>query len=420
MKSLFSTARSRQLRKTEEGQTLVLGSVALVVLVLMAAIGVDAGYVYYQKQQMQKAADAGALAAAAALGYQGNYVEAARHDTSANGFTHGIDGMTVTVNNPPLTEGDPFYGDSNYVEVIVAQARPTFFMKIADLYSVNVRSRAVATSVGDASGCIYCLDPNSSGTLLVDGNVNLTASCSIYVNSSSPTALVKNGASGSVVVNAAGYGIGVRGGYSGTGFQPTPVTGIPWFSDPLAGVPAPSYSSCNYTNTDITSGTLPQGTYCGGIKIHGNGAVIFSGGLYILLGGGLTVTGTHALIGNGVTFYNTGDNSSASHHYAPIKLTGAAGTNLSAPTTGPLAGILFFQDRSITDHASTSTLDTSVGTYVGALYFPTTSLKFSGSSVIGTSTILVAWQLEFNGNTTLNANGLSDTGSPIKSPVLVE
>ena len=49
----------------------MLTSLALVVLALMAGLGVDVGYLRYQKQQMQKAADAGAIAGAAALIYGG-------------------------------------------------------------------------------------------------------------------------------------------------------------------------------------------------------------------------------------------------------------------------------------------------------------------------------------------------------------
>lgn len=54
--------------------------------------------------------------------------------------------------------------------------------------------------------------------------------------------------------------------------------------------------------------------------------------------GGAQVTGT------GVTFYNTGDKS---HRYAPIQIDGHSKVTLSAPVSGPLAGVLFFQDRAI-------------------------------------------------------------------------
>ena len=45
----------------------MLAALGMVVLMMMAGLGVDVGYLKYQKQQMQKAADAGALAGATAL-----------------------------------------------------------------------------------------------------------------------------------------------------------------------------------------------------------------------------------------------------------------------------------------------------------------------------------------------------------------
>src|ERR1039457_7519952 len=83
----FATPQLRQLRIADEGQALVLTALALVVLMLMAGLGVDVGFLRYQKQQMQKAADAGAIAGASALIYNGKYKAAAQADSAANGFT---------------------------------------------------------------------------------------------------------------------------------------------------------------------------------------------------------------------------------------------------------------------------------------------------------------------------------------------
>ncbi len=117
--------------RSDEGQALVLTALALVVLMMMAGLGVDVGYLRYQKQQMQKAADAGAIAGASALIYNGNWNAAALSDTAANGFINGQDGIVVTVSSPPADP--PFSGAPNagsYVEVVVSQPQPTFFMRV--------------------------------------------------------------------------------------------------------------------------------------------------------------------------------------------------------------------------------------------------------------------------------------------------
>jgi len=435
VKSLLLAVRlsfTRQLNRFgrgEEGQALVLTALGLLVLLLMAGLGVDVGYLRYQKQQMQKAADAGALAGASAMIYAGSnspsITTAAQADAAANGYLNGSDGISVQVNVPPQTPGDPFQGKDNYVEVIVAQARPTFFMRVGGFDNVNVRSRAIASSVGSSDGCIYALDPTDKRTFLVNGNVTINSNCGILVNSSNSDALDKNGASGTVDASS----IGVVGNYQGYGFNPTPVTGIAPFTDPLATVQAPSDypTTCDPAHTNVIINTnsktqppLQAGTYCGGITIAGNANVTFDAGTYVLLGGGLTVTGGATVTGGGVTFYNT--QSLPTYPYAPIKVAGSSSTTLTAPSAGPLAGILFFQDRSITDQ-KLNTIDGSNGAiYTGVLYFPTTPLRYTGTPVNNAYEIIIAWTLEFNGNTTITNHytTLPNGASPIQSAVLVE
>ncbi|HKD83305.1 MAG TPA: pilus assembly protein TadG-related protein [Terriglobales bacterium] len=434
MKSLFLAVRlslTRQLNqfgRGEEGQALVLTALGLLVLLLMAGLGVDVGYLRYQKQQMQKAADAGAIAGASAMIYDGssspNITTAAQADAAANGYTNGTNGISVQVNVPPQTPGDPFQGKDNYVEVIVAQTRPTFFMRVGGFDNVYVRSRAIASSVGSSDGCIYALDPVDKKTFLINGNVGISSNCGILVNSSDGDALHKNGVSGTVDASS----IGVVGGYSGSGFNPTPVAGIAPFTDPLASVQAPTDypTTCDSAHTNVVINNnnnlqnLTQGTYCGGITIGGNANVTFGAGTYVLLGGGLTVTGGATITGGGVTFYNTGN---STYPYAPIKVAGSSSTTLTAPSAGPLAGILFFQDRSITDHTLLNTINGSNGAiYTGVLYFPTTPLRYTGTPVNNAYEIIIAWTLEFNGNTTITNHytTLPNGASPIQSAVLVE
>jgi len=121
------------LGKDEAGQALVLVALGLMMLLMMAALGVDVGYLHYQRQQMQKAADAAAIAGATALSYNGNFAVAAQNDAAANGFANGSNGVSVAVHNPPQTFGDPFLGNGHYVEVIITKRQPTFFMNIANL-----------------------------------------------------------------------------------------------------------------------------------------------------------------------------------------------------------------------------------------------------------------------------------------------
>ncbi len=406
----------------------------LVVLVLMAGVGIDVGFLHYEKQQMQKAADAAALAGAATLIYSGQgqpVTIAARNDASANGFANGVNNVTVTVNNPPLS--GIHAGNANYVEVYVAKPISTFFMKVASGFSfVNVRSRSVASAIGSASGCIYTLDPVDGQTLVVDSGVRVATGCGIRVASSNNSALVNQGVLTTTAKNTPPLIlVGIVGEYSGSGtYSPTaPVTGIANFLDPLALVPAPTFDRNNCsggTNFTISSGHIPQGNYCNGITITGSGTVTFdTGGTYILLGGGLTATGYPQLNGTNVLFYNTYGN--PPYSYGDINLTAASGSTLSAPTTGPQAGILFFQDRTVSPVGTGSSFDASAGaSFNGALYFSnpnqttTHPLTYKGPPAnIASNTIIVAWALEFKGNAP-NFQGytqLPGFGGSLRSPI---
>jgi hypothetical protein len=413
----------KKLTGKEDGQALVLTCIALLVLMGMAGIGVDVGYLKYQRQQMQKAADAGALAAATVMTYSADDTlirKAALNDSAANGFIDGSNNIAITVNHPP--QSGPFSGNSAYVEVYVAQPRPNFFLQAFGYRTTNVRARAVGSSTADASGCIYVLDPTSSKTFLVDGNVSVSTTCGIVVDSSSNHALHKNGVSGVVDASGSGNGIGVVGGYSGTGFTPTPVTGISPVTDPFAGLAAPSTSGTCMTYTN--QNPIPPGKWCGGISLSGSGTITFSGGTYILYGGGLKVTGSPTLIGNGVMFYNTGTKNGA-FQYQPISIAGSATSVLSASLdpSNPYAGILFFQDR---NYQSSKNVDSSHvsgsngASFIGAMYFPGTPLVYSGTPGLASSTVIVAWQLEFSGDTTINNDFLNNGLSPLKSASIAE
>jgi Flp pilus assembly protein TadG len=109
--------------KPEKGQAIVVMAFALVGLLAFMALAVDVGFLRYEKRLLQTAADAAAIAGAAELSY-GDVTSAAKADSAANGFTNGSSGVTVTVNNPPLS--GPHVSDSNYVEAIVSRTAPTY------------------------------------------------------------------------------------------------------------------------------------------------------------------------------------------------------------------------------------------------------------------------------------------------------
>jgi Flp pilus assembly protein TadG len=402
------------------GQVMVLVCVSLIALMGMIAVVTDFSFMQHQKNMMQTAADSAAMAGSEELSY-GDQVAAGQADAASNGYTNGVSNVTVTINNPPST--GPNTANSAYVEAIVSKPEPTYFLRVLGVSTMTVSTRAVAYE-GNGPNCIYVLNPSASGALSANGNVTVTSGCGLLVDSSSATgmSLVGN-------VSITAPTIGVVGGYSAGGSSsvtPTPKTGVIAATDPLASVAAPTVGSCAHTNYSLngTSGSassplqLYAGTYCGGITVHGNAWLNFNAGTYVLAGGGMAISANTTMTGTGVTFYNT----TGTGGYGAISMNGNTQANLSAPTSGPLAGILFFQDRSIpsTDAGSTITGNSS-STFDGAVYFPTTTLSFNGNSSSSGYSIVVANQLTLSGNASLGSNYSSLTnGSPIKGTILAE
>jgi hypothetical protein len=179
----------------------------------------------------------------------------------------------------------------------------------------------------------------------------------------------------------------------------------------------PAVGACGYSKTKINSDTtLSAGVYCDGISISGGAAVHFNPGTYILLGGGIKITGGGSLTGTGVTLFNTGN---ASYSYGGFDISGSTAINLSAPTTGNLAGILFFQDPAVGAAGGSKINGDSTSIINGALYFPTTSLDFSGGAA-GQYTILIADTISITGNSNVKSDYSSlPGGSPVRSGAIL-
>jgi hypothetical protein len=169
-------------------------------------------------------------------------------------------------------------------------------------------------------------------------------------------------------------------------------------------------ASVNYSKNNPPAGnTFQPGVYCGGISIGDtNGATFnFAPGVYILAGGGMTVNSDANVAGTGVTFYNTKSNGwgcPGNANFAPVSFAGQGQASFTAPTSGPLVGMLYFQDRSITDSRVNKVVGGSGSSFDGAFYFRNSPLTFAGNSSTNGYTVLVADQISINGTTTLKNN----------------
>jgi hypothetical protein len=401
-------------KRSQRGAILPIVTLLLPALLSMMALTVDIGYLHFVKRRMQNAADAGAVAAGYELKRNSSdnvLTAAARHDAGLNGFD-GSHGETVTVNHPPASGSKA--GNSSFAEVVISQDVPTFFMRVISPNAVQVQARAVAGTFPDPGlACIFVLDPTALAAFGASGSTIINSQCGIVVNSNHTRAMVISG-SASITAST----IDVTGNYSTSGsafFTPTPTTGVSPTADPLAALSPPTFSGCNFTNKSIsgsTAATLTPGVYCGGISISGStGLITFQPGVYILNGGGLQISGSRPIQAQGVGFYNTFD---ASHSFDSINFSGSGVLNFSAPASGAMKGMLFFQNRSASTSESNSISGSTGSTFEGTIYFPTQSLTYTGSglSVGAPWTIIIVRLLTFSGSTKVDNNYAGGYSAP--------
>ncbi len=393
---------------SENGQMLIMVALCLPVLMGFVALAVDVGVMFHTKRQLQIAADAAAIGAALDYKFNGSLSSAQQaglNAASTNGVTNGVNGATVAINMPPVD--GPNAGVAGLIEAVVTQPNPTFFLSVLNTNSVTIGARAISGS-GPGDGCVWALAKSGSDISITGSGTISIPGCEVFDNSDSTNALTLTG-SGSLTAKA----IGIVGNYSKTGsgsIYPTPVTGTAPVADPLSSLQFPavntggcssavSYSDSSahtigpgcyngISNTGSGSLTLTPGNYTinGNFSSTGSGGINFGAGTYIITGS-LSISGSGPLNGTGVTFFTQGTTS----------VSGSSGLNLSAPTSGPDDGLLFFQSRN--DTSSITISGSSNMSLQGIIYAPSSALSFSGSGSANIYTDLIVDSVSFTGST---------------------
>jgi len=396
---------------SRRGAVAVLVAVMLVVIIGFVSLGSEVVLLLLTSRQMQSAADAAALASETARlrGYPADYKQEAFALSAAAGFANGQNGTTVAVNSPPATGN--YKSATDAVEVLIAQPQNLALAQV--LYQRGatppfiVRARSVAHSSGEA--CVLTLDTTASGSLSMNGNtVADFVGCDVSVNSASATAVSLVG--GATLKTNHLYDVG---GYSlGGGSRIIAAAGITTQAaptvDPYASYATPAPDACLKDNyTPPASITIAPGTYCNGITVHNGVVLTLNPGIYIIDRGSLSLTGGASLSGTGVTIVLT---SSTGANYPTVSFAGDATINLSAPSSGTTAGLVFFQDRNAPVNGTNNFNGGAAQTITGVLYFPQQTVNYSGGTASTVTCIeIIAWDLSLTGNSTLKA-GCAGTG----------
>lgn len=380
-------------------------SVALVMVVVLGFVGLgaDVGGWYVAKREAQNAADSAAYSAAiAVMAGAPDFADQARAVAAEYGLVQGRDGVSIEVRRPPAAGA--YAGDAQTVEVVVARpARRIFSQMFAGASVIRARAAARSGSVGNA--CVIALHSTASASALETGSANVTlAGCSLFANSTSPTALELKGAA-----KISADSVGLVGGYSlSNNADLTTVNGVHTgqrpVEDPYQDVPVPRADHCDYNSAALSGvqriANRGPTVFCNGLSINSNADITLDPGVYVIDRGKLTVNGGATLRGNGVTVVLT---SSTGSDHATLQINGGAVVDLAAPTSGPTAGLALFQDRAAATGVENKINGGATQKVRGAIYFPNQRVVYTGGASTDAAgcTQLLAAEVAFLGNSIL-------------------
>ena len=389
----------------EDGATAVLAALTAPMLLAMAGLAAEGGMAYFRHTHMQSVADAAAYSAAAAY-RAGADVGGAKLEARAIAASLGYvqdDGarLLVTVNSPPAT--GPNSANPQATEVILAYDQDPLLTKVfrTDPYTIRARSVSILNAPPPPDpACVLALDASGAGALHLGGGPTVSANnCDVIVNSSSQSALTGNG-NGALSANRLNMvgGVDLRGNVS---IPPRRTVPQP-VADPYASLPAPPTTGCNRTSPPSVANPVPAGVYCGGLTLK-NGTFVLSG-TYIVVGGDFEVGANANVTGSDVTIITVPDGARAPSR---PEIAANAKLKISAPTSGPYAGVAFFATGGTA--ASPDNVKWNGASNIdvtGAIYMPHTNLTLSGnvSSQNAACTQIVAWRVAFQGNAAIRSN----------------
>lgn len=316
------------------------GNVAMIfgilVPVIMGALGISVDYSAWitQQNRLQSTADATVLAAA-------NEMYLANADKEQIASTAKA---IVKAHNPKghggIETSVEVLHEHNAVRVELRQKGNMYFSSMFLPMPPTIRVSALAKVNGGGRVCVIALEDSDEETITHRSRSSVLANeCGIYSNSTSPYGITTD-SSGTFEAELTCSAGGVYG--STSRFTPPPLTDCPQIEDPLADRQPPSYGGCKKTLLKLPKAikqlVLFPGVYCGGLNLEGNILITLMPGIYVIKDGEFRVGNKAIIIGLNVGFYLTGDD-------ARLKIEPDSKVTFTAPKTGPMAGLLFFEDR---------------------------------------------------------------------------
>lgn len=381
-------------KKTEKGQALILIVLAIVGLIGMTALAVDGGLAYSERRRAQNAADSSALDAALAKVRGGNlYTEGLARAASNNyvdtnpGAGSSSPNLDVEIYNPPIS--GTYAGNSQYVQVIITATTRTYFGPVVGINQTTNRVEAVARALPSIiqpmfpGNAIVSLSEHDCQAVKYQGNANTTVTGGgVYVNSDCASSAFFNHSASAQLTAPCLQAVG------GITYKPgainIPTSCIATGASPLPPIIYPN-PTCSGTATKIGSNTLKPGNYSG--TFPPSGVTQLQPGIYCV-NGNFRMNAHDSLSGSDVVIViQTGD----------VRWNGGATINLSAPTSGPFAGLLLFLPESNNNEVVINGNSSSI--FTGSILAPSADISIKGTgNASGLKSQVIGYTVDLSGD----------------------
>ena len=373
---------------TERGQALILIALAAIGLFGIAGLAIDGSAKFSDRRHAQNAADTAALAAALAkINGDAQWKLTALDRALENGYNNDLVQNTVDVYTCDEAGSDcgPYAGDPNFVKVVIVSEVKTYFSRLVGINQVPNTVEALAMSQQEYTGELYggasivgladqCETIWLAGSAAIDiqgGGIfsNSKQDCGVRIQGGKGFEIIMDSSVDMVATNYTTKGTpdlgDVAGGFHGNQDAynyPPPAAMLPTYTCDWA------YSS--FPPSGVT--TLSAGTYCvnGNFKLNANDT---------LSGAGVTIV------------MESGE----------IDWNGGAEINLSAPTSGDLAGLLIYAPMK-----NTSTMKfngNGDSTLTGTIFMPAAQLVYNGTGNTNPSHVqIIAYTIQLTGSNATN------------------
>lgn len=417
----------RKLWKDRRGNAIVIAGVALPIVVGGAGLATDTIQWVLWNRELQRAADTAAIAGVYAEA-QGETVSDAvcAHLSSASGGTcssttnaNNHTGVSLLTGYPQIAYPADTGTYSKAVQVTVAVQKSLGFSSLFLKTAPTITVSATAAMVPTLHPCVKGLKKSGGPALIIDGNTTVKLGCPAQSNSNANTSVT---ASGSYDFESPTV--------AGAGSLPTSITGVTTLDpyhmaspDDLAGkystdIPpgcpeyTPSSNKATYTTGTGQSKITHLESYQTGGVCYSNfkftgGTYVLDAGTYYIDSADFDTTGGTTLSGTGVTIILTGASPGT------VQMNGSATINLSAPTTGSYANMLFIQSSSATTDNLNKINGDANSSFAGTFYFPSGKVQLNGNNSATTQCAMIVGDVvEFSGNANLQNDTSTCTNTP--------